>query len=75
MIGNQALNYLSPREITAHYLNFSVMTDIERHAVERVQRARVKAPEEVILSFVRCSGPESILATKLCDIRAIANAF
>jgi len=51
------------------------MTDLERIAVERVRRARVNAPESVILAFVRASGPESILATKLCDINAIANAF
>jgi hypothetical protein len=51
------------------------MADLERLAVERVRRARVKAPESVILAFVRFSSPESILATKLCDIRAIANAF
>ena len=52
------------------------MTQLERRAVERVRRARVKAPESVILAFVRgTGGPEEILKTKLCDIRAIANAF
>jgi len=51
------------------------MTDLERLAVERVRRARVKAPEDVILAFVRSSGAEEILKTRLCDIRAIANAF
>jgi hypothetical protein len=51
------------------------MTDIERQAVDRVLRARVRAPESVILSFVRSTGPREILAAKLCDIRAIANAF
>jgi len=52
------------------------MTHLERRAVERVRRARVKAPESVILAFVRSNGgPEEILTTKLCDIRAIANAF
>jgi len=53
----------------------SEVSDLERLAVERVRRARVKAPESAILAFVRCSGPESILATKLRDINAIANAF
>jgi hypothetical protein len=51
------------------------MTEIEKQAVDRVRRARVRAPTPVILSFVRSSGPEAILAAKLCDIRAIANAF
>jgi hypothetical protein len=52
------------------------MTALEKQAVERVRRARVKAPESVILAFVRSNGgPEEILKTKLCDIRAIANAF
>jgi hypothetical protein len=52
-----------------------MVTEIEFQAVERVKRAHVKAPDEVILSFVRFSGAESILRTKLCDINAIANAF
>lgn len=52
------------------------ITELERKAIERVRRARVKAPEEVILSFIRSTGgAESMLATKLCDIRAVANAF
>jgi hypothetical protein len=37
------------------------MTKREKQAVERVRRARVKAPESAILSFVRSSGPEVIL--------------
>jgi hypothetical protein len=53
----------------------SDITDLERLAMERVHRARVKAQESAILAFVRCSGPKLILATKLCDINAIANAF
>lgn len=52
------------------------MTDLEKQAVERVRQARVKAPESVILAFVRSNGgSEKIVKTKLCDIRAIANAF
>ncbi|HWL93051.1 MAG TPA: hypothetical protein VNT79_05925 [Phycisphaerae bacterium] len=50
-------------------------TDLEQQAVDRVRRAGVRAPSSVILSFVRSSGPDKILAAKLCDIRAIANAF
>ena len=51
-------------------------TELEKQAVERVRRARVIAPEDAILRFVRSAGgPQEILRTKLCDIRAIANAF
>jgi hypothetical protein len=51
------------------------MSETERLAVERVRRARVSAPDEVILEFVRSGGPELILKTKLRDINAVANAF
>jgi hypothetical protein len=53
----------------------SGMTERERQAVDRVLHARVKAPEYAILSWVRSTGPESILSARLCDIRAVANAF
>ena len=32
------------------------MTELEKQAVERVRRARVKEPESVILAFVRSTG-------------------
>lgn len=51
------------------------ITDREKLAVERVRKAGVKAPESAILAWVRSVGPESILSAKLCDIRAVANAF
>ena len=52
------------------------MTELEKKAVERVRRARIIAPEDAILRFVRSAGgPQNILKTSLCDIRAIANAF
>jgi hypothetical protein len=51
------------------------MNEEEKRAVERVLRARVKAPISVILDFVRAVGPAAILSAKLCDIRAVANAF
>jgi len=51
------------------------MSELEQLAVERVRRAGVKAPESAILDWIRAVGPETILAAKLCDIRAVANAF
>jgi hypothetical protein len=51
------------------------MTELEKQAMERVRRARVKAPDGQILAFVRSVGPQSVLASKLTDIRAVANAF
>lgn len=51
------------------------MTEWERLAVDRVLRARVKAPEYAILGWVRSIGAESVLSAQLCDIRAVANAF
>jgi len=41
----------------------------------RVRRAGVKAPESAILDWIRAISPESILAAKLCVMRAVANAF
>jgi DNA mismatch endonuclease, patch repair protein len=51
------------------------MNDPERRAVERVRRAGVNAPVLVILAWVQSVGPGAILSAKLCDIRAVANAF
>ena len=53
----------------------SQMTALEIEAMIRVRRARVGAPESAIRSWVRSIGPESVLSAKLCDIRAVANAF
>src|SRR5712692_8906509 len=47
----------------------------EKHAVERVLRAGVHAPESAVLDFVRSIGPKSILSAKLCAIRDVARAF
>lgn len=51
------------------------MTEQERKAVERVKKAKVKAPEYVILRYVRSVGPESIMRASLRDILEVANAF
>ena len=51
------------------------MTELEKKAMERVRRARVKAPEYAILAWIRSIGPEAVLSATLADIRAIANAF
>ena len=51
------------------------MSDIERRAVARVYRARVRAPESAILAWVRSGDPKAILSASLADIRAVARAF
>jgi hypothetical protein len=51
------------------------ISELERRAFQRVQSAGVRAPESAILRFVRSVGSQTIFAAKLCDIRAIANAF
>ena len=51
------------------------MTELEKQAVDRVRRAGVDAPTSAILSWIRSAGPDAILRTRLCDIRAVANAF
>lgn len=60
---------------TKPLLDVSSASEVEKLAVQRVLKAGVKAPESVILHFVQCSGAKSILAAKLYDIRAVANAF
>jgi hypothetical protein len=47
----------------------------DQQALERVKRARVKADDRTILSFVRHVGADLILRSTLRDIRAVANAF
>lgn len=49
--------------------------ELERRALERVRRARVKAPDYAILAWIRSIGPEAILSASLRDILMIANAF
>lgn len=51
------------------------LTEREKQAVERVQRAGVKAPESAIRAWVRTVGPDAILCAKLRDIRNVARAF
>ncbi len=46
-----------------------------KQAVARIQKAGIIAPKEVILRFVRCCGPESILQASLREIREVANAL
>ncbi len=55
--------------------NGQLMTELEKLAFSRVLRAGVKAQDSAILSWIRSIGPETILVGKLCDIRAVANAF
>lgn len=65
---------LSPNA-ARHSLVPKHVTEIERQAIARVRRAKVKAPDDAIRSFVRSSGAEAILKSTLTDIRAVANAF
>lgn len=56
-------------------LSSAKMTEREKQALARVRRAGVVAPDSAILVWVRSIGAESVLAAKLSEIRAIANAF
>jgi hypothetical protein len=60
---------------TGFVFNEHVMNRHERRALERVRRAGVAAPESAILALIYSVGPETILSARLCDIRAVANAF
>ena len=53
----------------------NLLTDAERQAIARVRRAGVRAPETAILRWARLIGPEAVLSARLCEIRAVANAF
>ncbi len=44
-------------------------------AIARIQRAGIMAPKEVILRFVCCCGPKSILQASLREIREVANTL
>jgi hypothetical protein len=50
-------------------------TKQEQAALERVRKAKVKAPTEAMSSWIRSVGPAAILKASLAEIRSVASAF